>query len=130
MHEVLELDGLSLKLSVARPLSRRAPLRVLYVLDPEPELFALTCAHIFVRAASVVGCPLDGGIDGKEIIGVNVKQSDRGGRNLLHESTESVPERRIYGLRNACIRKFGSAKKLPNVVHASHGPRERNECTQ
>jgi hypothetical protein len=49
VHEVLELDGLSLKLSVARPLSRRAPLRVLYVLDPEPELFALTCAHIFGR---------------------------------------------------------------------------------
>lgn len=50
MHEVLELEGLGLKLSVARPLSRRAPpLCVLYVLDPEPELFALTCAHIFGR---------------------------------------------------------------------------------
>lgn len=50
MHEVLELEGFGLKLSVARPLSRRAPpLCVLYVLDPEPELFALTCAHIFGR---------------------------------------------------------------------------------
>ena len=41
-HETLELGGgIRLLLSIAAPLSNSQPKLVLYVLDPEPEVFAL-----------------------------------------------------------------------------------------
>ena len=43
-------DGLLLRVSLALPLAKTGPYYVWYVLDPEPELFALVVAHIFGRA--------------------------------------------------------------------------------
>ena len=49
-HETLELGGgIRLLLSIAAPLSNSQPKLVLYVLDPEPELFALAAAHLYGR---------------------------------------------------------------------------------
>ena len=43
-------DELTLRLSVALPLDRRGPPEfILYLLDPEPELFALATAHVYGR---------------------------------------------------------------------------------
>ena len=42
--------GLTLRLSVAPPVGGGAPTGVLYVLDPEPELFVLVAAHVLSRA--------------------------------------------------------------------------------
>ena len=51
-HEHLNLGGdLCILLSIAEPLSCTAlhPKFVLYVLDPEPELFAIATAHMYSR---------------------------------------------------------------------------------
>eukprot|EP00931_Biecheleriopsis_adriatica_P051696 TRINITY_DN30013_c0_g2_i2.p1 TRINITY_DN30013_c0_g2~~TRINITY_DN30013_c0_g2_i2.p1 ORF type:complete len:628 (-),score=91.60 TRINITY_DN30013_c0_g2_i2:70-1953(-) len=48
-HKVV-IGTLALRLSYAPPLAGGAPVAVLYVLDPEPELFALSALHIFSRA--------------------------------------------------------------------------------
>ena len=41
--------GITLQISIAAPLSKATPTCVLYILDPEPELFALATAHIYGR---------------------------------------------------------------------------------
>lgn len=49
-HSTLDCDSLKLQLSVAPPLDQsRPPKFVLYVLDPEPEIFAIAAAHIYGR---------------------------------------------------------------------------------
>ena len=48
-HVQLDVGGLHLRLSVARPLSQSPPSCAMYILDPEPELFALATAHLFGR---------------------------------------------------------------------------------
>lgn len=49
-HEMLDMGGgIKLQLSVAAPLSKMPPLFALYILDPEPELFALAAAHMYGR---------------------------------------------------------------------------------
>jgi len=50
-HHSIDVEGLALRISIAPPLnSSGPPAAILYILDPDPELFPLAAVHIFGRA--------------------------------------------------------------------------------
>ena len=103
-HERFEAaDGeLCLRLSFAAPLSKVGPVTVLYVLDPEPELFVLAAAHILGRA----GYDADGSHDASPlqrlaVVGVGHHPSTFGGDDAGGWDVVRLRElRRAHFLRN------------------------------
>ena len=97
----LTAGGIQLQLSIARPLSPRPASFALYVLDPEPELFAIAAGHMFGR----FGFEADGDDDASlmrecAIIGVGHAPASFGCNDLGWHVEQLRELRRAHFLRD------------------------------